>query len=168
MVQQKSDLNDAEWTAAAPVTSGRSVDVDIAPGSAYFRVADTIQLGVGIRAAYEVPPVTSAGFGEGVFSLVGNQLTARITYGGLPSPVTTADIHGPASTNETAAVLVNLIPAITSGGNSSGSIPSGTGSWQQQIPQTLVDALLQGKAYVNFNTVNFPDGNIRGQIIPLP
>ena len=168
MVQQKTNLSDAEWTAAAPVTSGRSVNVPIASGHAFFRVADTVQFGAGLLAAYEVPPVASAGFGQGKFSLVGNQLTGRITYGGLPSPVTTADMHGPALTNETAAVLVNLIPNITSGGNSSGSIPSGTGSWQQQIPQTLVDALLQGKAFVNFNTTGFPGGNIRGQIYPLP
>ena len=167
MVQQKTDLNDAEWTPAVPVTSGRSVNVTIASGNVFFRVADTVQLGAGLAAAYEVPPVTSTGFGSGPLSLVGNQLTGRITYGGLPSPVTTADMHGPASTNETAAVLLNLIPAFASSGSTSGSIPN-NGSWQQQIPQTLVGALLQGKAYVNFNTVSFPDGNIRGQIMPLP
>ena len=103
--------------------------------------------------------IATTGHGSGTFTLVGNQLSLNVTYGGLLSPATASHIHGPASLFSSAGILVNLAPY--NGGNygASGSLAGTT----TLVTSNLL-SVIDGATYVNVHTTNNPSGEIRGQI----
>lgn len=111
-----------------------------------------------LSGANERPnPVATSGTGSAKLSLVGNELSYDIVYSGLSSPANAAHIHGPAGTNEFAAVLVGLGTPSGLAGNLSGRLT---------LTQDQLNHLLNGQTYVNIHTVNNGGGEIRGQVVP--
>ena len=116
-----------------------------------------------LDGAHEVPAVPSAGTGAGSVLLSGTkeQVTTNATFSNLGSNASAAHIHGPAFAGSEAGVLFGLdgAPAATSG-----PIPDQTFA----ITPTQVNELEAGQHYFNIHSVNFPDGEIRGQIGSIP
>lgn len=136
---------------------------------------------VGLSPSNEVPPATlSTGSGNEIGSgitldtdtLQSNmlQLDLSIGYGSafgftdLTGPVTGAQIHGPASTDTNAPMVVNLDPLLVPATN-----PATGGSIVGTVTLTSDEAsnLLAGLYYINIQTTNYPAGEIRGQLIPV-
>ncbi len=117
-------------------------------------MAETVTFKAALNAATEVPPKTSAGTGEGTFTLdtATKKLTYKVTYSGLTGPATMGHIHGPALPGANAGVVIPFA--------SPASPISGTA--------TLTDAqmadLMAGKYYANIHTAANPGGEIRGQL----
>src|SRR5262245_33967711 len=122
------------------------------------------------------PPGTRTGSGSGTLTLNGNTLSINVTFSGLSSPFSADHIHGPAANtpSTTAGVLYGLQGlTTTSAGGTAGTIsgnvtlianPGGTTfSIAQQMSQ-----LNSGMWYVNIHTATFGNGEIRGQILPVP
>ena len=88
-----------------------------------------------------------------------------IDVSGLTGPPVGAHIHGPASVDAFAGILVGFTPlaSITSGRIASGSFttPSAAGV---SFDSVLV-LMRNGNAYVNVHTALNPGGEIRGQIV---
>jgi Cu/Zn superoxide dismutase len=117
-----------------------------------------------LNGAQQVPSVSTAATGDGTVRLnaAENQITVNMTFSGLTSNVTAAHIHGPAASGANAGVMFDLsgvTPAATSG-----TIPEQTFA----INSTQVAQLKAGQLYFNIHTVNFGDGEIRGQIGNAP
>lgn len=118
-------------------------------------------------------PVGSGGeFGPGIrYDDVSNQLSINVNWGqanghnNLTGNVTVGHIHGPASFNEAAGVLIDLhtLPQFNASGTG-GGINGGmvTLSAQQEMD------LLAGRLYLNFHTALNPAGEIRGNMVPIP
>ena len=106
----------------------------------------------------EVPATPSTGTANGILTFIGSQLFYEINYSGLSANATAAHIHGPATTTNSAGVIVPL----NSPSGTAGTI-SGTASL---TPQQLA-YLLAGETYVNIHTSANPGGEIRGQIWPI-
>jgi hypothetical protein len=123
----------------------------------------------------EVPATTSAGTGTFTATLdtVTNAFTYDITFTGLTSVAILAHIHGPATTTQAGAAMLDFssIPGgtfdfgMTSGRghgalvlNASTSITPGVNG------DSLRKLLFAGLAYVNIHTSNNAGGEIRGQI----
>lgn len=123
-----------------------------------------------INAAQVVPPTTSVAFGTGVFSFddVTNLLSVSIVQTNklLTGTETQAQIHGPAAVGANAAAIADLplgslklasldlsLLAACAGGALAGCIAD----------------LKAGLWYTLTNTAppGFPDGEIRGQIVPV-
>jgi hypothetical protein len=102
----------------------------------------------------EVPPTPSNGQGVGLFNLDPGtgQLSYYIIYGGLSSAEIGAHIHGTGRHGVNAGVVHNL-PA--------GSPKAGAWNYPSGSEKEIVDGLY----YVNIHSVNFPGGEIRGQIV---
>ena len=109
-----------------------------------------------LTAAEEVPPTQSTGTGtvEATFDTETKVFTYTIEYSGLSGDATGAHFHGPASPGENADPVVPIPDPLA-------SPISGTA--------TLDDAqaadLLAGKWYFNLHTAQYPDGEIRGQVL---
>lgn len=102
----------------------------------------------------EVPSVSTTATGTGSFTLTGNGLQYDITVQNLTSSLTAAHFHlGNSGTSGP------VIQAITFSGNRS------TGTWTG-ITNEQRSALLSRGIYVNVHTTNYPDGEIRGQLLP--
>ena len=109
-----------------------------------------------LAAAEEVPPTQSTGTGtvQATYDTDTKVFTYTVEYSGLTGEATAAHFHGPAAPGENAAPVVPVPDPLASPIN-------GTA--------TLDDAqaadLLAGKWYFNVHTAQYPDGEIRGQVL---
>ncbi len=126
----------------------------------FWNSARTMTFEVMLDGARERPnPVVTDGVGMGTFTLQNNILSFEIDYAGLSAPVTAAHIHGPATTEQAAGVILGLIPEFGSAGGTEGTI-----SGSVAISDELVDRMAAGLTYVNIHSTSHPAGEIRGQV----
>ena len=141
-----------------------------------------------LSGANEVPPVVSPGTGETTVTLDAEAQTLQInvTFSGLTSNTVAAHIHccAPVGTNVGVATTVPAFPGfplgVTSGTYSSQvfdltqpliynpafvTLQGGTIAGAEAA---LIAGIQAGLTYLNIHTVNFPGGEIRGQLIPVP
>ncbi|HEX5218197.1 MAG TPA: CHRD domain-containing protein [Verrucomicrobiae bacterium] len=153
----------------ASVVLSQAADFDLSPPGT--------DRDVGLSSANEVPAVTnSAGSGNEIsggitFDPTNGVLTLAVGYGSaagfsnLTGAATSAHLHGPATTGTTANVVVDLAPYVfpandpAQGGVIFGSIALST---------NVVADLMAGLLYLNIHTATNADGEIRGQLIPVP
>ena len=102
------------------------------------------------------PPTGSGAQGFGLFDVntVTNELEYYIVYDGLGASETVSHIHGFALHTTGAGVLHGL-PL--------GTLKTGTWSYDESQEKRLLD----GEAYVNIHSSDFPGGEIRGQIVRI-
>jgi hypothetical protein len=110
-----------------------------------------------INGAQEVPASgsTATGYGRIFLDESAGTISFTIVYSGLSSNQTLAHIHAPG------VIGVNGPPVVTfiSPGGTSGTI-----SGSSPVTPTLIAQMRAHQAYINIHSVNFPGGEIRGQI----
>ncbi|MBS1792731.1 MAG: CHRD domain-containing protein [Acidobacteria bacterium] len=110
-----------------------------------------------LTGAQEVPGVatTATGYARIVVNEGAGTLTFRVVFSGLSSNQTASHIHAPAAIGASAGVAINFGAV----GGTSGTITGST-----TITPTQLAQLRQHLGYVNVHSVNFPGGEIRGQL----
>ena len=86
-------------------------------------------------------------------------LEYRLNVVGLSGPVTMAYLHGPAAPGENAQQVAPINGPFYADRS---TIDDGVTLTESQATEVLA-----GRWYVNVMTEKFPDGEIRGQILPL-
>ena len=149
--------------------------------------ADQFVFTTTLTGAQEVPPTGSPGIGSALVTIdtVTNLMTVNVAFAGLVSPTTIAHIHCCAAPGGIA------IPATTVPSFPGFPIGVTTGTYLQTFDLTLastynpafiaahggtvanaqaafITGLLNGQAYFNIHTMQFPSGEIRGQLQPIP
>jgi hypothetical protein len=109
-----------------------------------------------LKGPSEVPPTDSAGTGkaEVTYDDAGKMFSWSIMYSGLSGKATAAHFHGPAKEGENAGPMVPLTQL--------DSPMKGSAT----LTEDQAKALTGGKMYVNVHTAKYPDGEIRGQVLP--
>lgn len=136
------------------------VALALAPTAAH---SSLILFSATLTGAQEVPSNGSraTGFGTVLLNDVLDTITVNESWTGLSAPATFSHIHGPGAPGVIAPVLFPFsgVPSATSG-----SIP------QQVFAITLsqIAQLEAGLFYMNVHDVNFPGGEIRGQLSAVP
>lgn len=117
-------------------------------------VAETLEYTAALTAAAEVPPTDSQATGAASVTVDTDAHTVSwvVTVNELSGDATAAHIHGPASETETAPPVIDMSEAIMEGSG--------------EISDEQISALKDGKYYVNVHTEKYPDGEIRGQLVP--
>jgi hypothetical protein len=106
------------------------------------------------------------GFADAILNTSTNVLTFSVTWTGLGSLTNNAHIHrGAPGVNGPVVVPFPNFPGLAGG-------PAGTLAGTYSNVFTLSDALeadlIAGLHYVNIHTVQFPAGEIRGQLVAVP
>jgi hypothetical protein len=120
---------------------------------AHSALADKIR--VTLSGASQVPPNTSAGFGNAEidYDPATKIMRWKVTHSGLAG-VTSAYFHGPADAGKTGHPDIPILDAATS--PAEGSVT---------LTDKQVGYLLAGKYYVNVHTYKYPGGEVRGQVL---
>lgn len=120
-------------------------------------LAEEIKYVAKLTAAEETPATDSAGTGtlDGTYDTDTKVLTWTIEYEGLSGPVTAAHFHGPAGVGEKADPVVPIEAPYDS--PISGSVTLTDEQYADLVKQLW---------YLNLHTDKYPDGEIRGQVIP--
>ena len=114
-----------------------------------------------LSGASEVPSADTKGTGyfAAVYRPSTKVLEYRFNVVGLSGPVTMAYLHGPAAAGENAQQVAPInVPFYAD----RSTIDDGVTLTEGQAAEVLA-----GRWYVNVMTAKFPDGEIRGQILPL-
>ena len=149
--------------------------------------ADTIVFTTTLTGSQEVPPNASTGIGSALVTLdtVANTLTINVAFAGLVSPTTIAHIHccAPAGGTAIPATTVPTFPGFPAGVTSGTFITTldlnlassfnpafiaANGGTVAGAQAAFIAGLLGGQAYLNIHTVQFPNGEIRGQLQAIP
>ncbi len=110
-----------------------------------------------LTGAQEVPAVATSGTGYARINVneSAGTLTFTVVFNGMTSAQTLSHIHAPAAIGATTGVAINFG---TVGGT------SGTISGSASITPTQLAQLRAHLGYVNVHSVNFPNGELRGQL----
>lgn len=128
--------------------------------------ADTLTFTATLKGTSETPPNTSPGTGSATVTLSGNILTVMESFSGLTAPASAAHIHCCVPPGTAAPVVVPFagFPNATSG-TFSGTFDLSTFVFSGGATEaSFLAGLESGLAYVNIHDVNFPGGEIRGQL----
>lgn len=147
--------------------------------------ADPMVFTTTLVGANEVPPTPSPGTGFAVVTVDGDTLNVNVTFSGLISPTAVAHIHcctGPGA-NAMVATTTPTFPGFPAGvmsGSYSMSFDlnlsstynpafiTAHGGTVASARADFIAGMLAGQTYFNIHTTQFPGGEIRGQLQPVP
>jgi hypothetical protein len=142
-----------------------------------------------LSGAAEVTPNASPGTGSAlvVFDTGANTMEVKLTFAGLTSPNTAAHIHccttvpftGPAGVATVTPTFTGFPTGTTSGtydhtfdmldlGSYNAPFVTAHGGTASSALAALMAGAAAGQAYLNIHTDNFPGGEIRGFLMPVP
>lgn len=165
LIFQHTDGTLAMWAMdGSKLTSAALLDPSN-PGDAAWKVVGAApiakRLSIALSGAAERPTaVTTTATGSGTATLIGDKLTFSVSYSGLSGAASAAHIHGPATTEQAAGVLIDLAPF---NGGAFGA--SGTLSGTVTLTSAQLASVRDGLTYVNIHTAANPGGEVRGQIV---
>lgn len=151
--------------------------------------ADILVYTAALDGPSESPPNASPGVGTATLTIDTTARTFRLvtSFSGLLGTVTAAHIHGPTAVPfaGTASVMTQTptfsgFPSgvtfgsydmtfdMTQTGSWNGSFVTGNGGTAAGAETAFMNAVAQGRAYLNIHTTSFGGGEIRGFFVPTP
>jgi hypothetical protein len=133
--------------------------------------ADTLLFNANLTDAQETPPHAGSSTGFATVTLSGNILSVMESFSNLTAPATGAHIHCCALPGTSAPIVLPFtfppFPNSTSGSFSQ-TFDLSTFAFTGGATETsFITGLESGLAYVNIHDVNFPAGEIRGQLLQV-
>src|SRR5258705_547182 len=120
-----------------------------------------------LNGASEVPPNNSTATGTGSFTLDNDLFTYQI-FSPLPFFPIGARIHGPAPAGVPADPIFDLSGPVFVGPGTMGEPGGYSFTGNRSLNGTEIGQLFAGQWYINVRSAAFPEGEIRGQIVPVP
>lgn len=149
--------------------------------------ADLLMYGAPLSGANENPATGSpgTGFAEVIINNVAQTMEVQVTFSGLTSGVTAAHIHccvapgGNAGVATTTPTFTGFPSGVTSGtydhtfdltlaSSYNSAFVTANGGTAATAEAALLAGLAADKTYLNIHTTNFPGGEIRGFLVPVP
>jgi hypothetical protein len=118
--------------------------------------AELLNFSAELSGAAEVPPADTAGTGtlEATFDTESMAFSWTVTYDGLTGPAAAAHYHGPAAEGENAG------PVLPIEGDLASPIEG-----EATLDEQQASDLQAGLWYFNIHTEQYPDGELRGQVL---
>jgi hypothetical protein len=116
--------------------------------------AEMLAMKADLKSSEEVPPNDSPGKGTAEVTLdtEANKVSWKITHEGLTGDPAAAHFHGPAKVGENADPFVDISANLNEG--------------SADVTPEQLQMIRDGNSYLNIHTAQYPDGEIRGQVVP--
>jgi CHRD domain len=116
-------------------------------------LAEMVNMKADLKSSEEVPPNDSPGTGTAEVTLDtdANKVSWKITHQGLTGDLAAAHFHGPAKVGENAGPVVD--------------ISSNPMEGSADVTPEQLQMIREGNTYINLHTAQYPDGEIRGQVL---
>jgi hypothetical protein len=158
-------------------------------GASQMSYADTLIFGASLSGPAEAPPNSSpgTGFTTITYNTVAHTLRVQITFSGLTSGTSASHIHsatavagtGTAGVATTVPTFAGFPLGVTAGTydntldltnltSYNPAFVTANGGTAASAEAALIAGISQGRAYLNIHTTNFPAGEIRGFLGPVP
>jgi hypothetical protein len=143
--------------------------VGVALGVSICQAQGTLEFRATLTGANEVPPNESPFVATGTFTLRGDAFSYDVSMYGYYLYPAVATINGPAPPNKAAPVLFTLAPfgRVTPDPGSGALDGVWTADWMTLTESQKAD-LLAGLWYVEWASAEWPEWNVRGQILLVP
>jgi hypothetical protein len=117
--------------------------------------AEMVKMKADLKSSEEVPPNDSPGTGTADVTLDtdANKVSWTITHEGLTGDPAAAHFHGPAKVGENAPPVVDISTNLMEG--------------SADVSAEQLQMIREGNTYLNIHTAQYPDGEIRGQVLQL-
>jgi hypothetical protein len=117
--------------------------------------AEMVKMKADLKSSEEVPPNDSPGSGTAEVTLDtdANKVSWKITHEQLTGDPAAAHFHGPAKVGENAGPIVDISANLMEG--------------SADVPAEQLQMIREGNTYLNIHTAQYPDGEIRGQVLQL-
>lgn len=135
----------------APILGAGLAALMLAAAPAY---AETTNFTATLAPGADAADSTATGSLEASYDSDTMEFSWTATYEGLTGPATAAHFHGPAAEGE------NAPPVVPISGDLASPIEGSATLTEEQATQ-----LLDGMWYLNIHTEQYPDGEIRGQVL---
>jgi hypothetical protein len=138
-------------------------------GLASASAQGTLQFTAALNGANEVPPTASTRIGSGNFALSGSALDYTVAISATTDVPNDVTMNGPALPGSTAPVLFDLGAPFFIAPNPP-QFPWAVTGTINNLTSAQINDLLAGLWYVNVfsSPSSYPDGEIRGQLVPEP
>ena len=129
----------------------------------------TLQFTAALNGASEVPPTASTRLGVGNFALNGSALGYTVAFSATTDVPNDVTMNGPALPGSTAPVLFDLGTPFFIAPNPP-QFPWAVTGTINNLTSTQINDLVAGLWYVNVfsSPSSYPNGEIRGQLVPEP
>lgn len=137
-----------------------SILMEVVKNGASAMQKTVTEFSTSLDGSQQVPPVSTSATGTGTFQYDHrtHELSSDIAFSGLSSSESAAHILGPTASGSEADILFTLLP---------GSPKEGKVDLDSLTNRDAAEKdLLAGLWYVNIQSNNYPEGEIRGQISP--
>ena len=116
--------------------------------------AEMINIKTDLKSSEEVPPNDSPGSGTAEVTLDtdANKVSWKITHQGLTGDPSAAHFHGPAKPGENAGPIIDISTNLAEG--------------SADVTPEQLQMIREGNTYINVHTAQYPDGEVRGQVMP--
>ena len=118
-------------------------------------LAEIVTDSVELTGAAQVPPVETAGTGTAEVTVDTEGMTVAwvITYEGLTGEPVAGHFHAPAGPDETAPPTLDIFADLAEG--------------SVEVTAEQMEQITSGMSYINIHTAEYPDGEIRGQVMAM-
>jgi hypothetical protein len=126
--------------------------------------AEIIEFEFDLTGFLEVPPVTTPamGFATVILDTDTGLIVINGAFEDLTSPAVGAHLHGLAGFGQEAGIILPLDLTLLPGGT------AGTFEGSGNLTPGQVGGVLDQRTYINVHSAMFPDGELRGQVVPAP
>lgn len=117
-------------------------------------LAEMVMYQADLTGAAQVPPVDTAALGMSEITIDTDAMTISWTetHEGLTGEPTAAHFHAPASAEESAPPVVDILADLAAG--------------SRDITPEQMEQIEAGMWYLNVHSAKYPNGEIRGQVVP--
>ena len=149
------------------IATTRALTALLLASAALPAAAEELKFMAALSGEAQVPPVETEAVGMADITVDTESMTLRwqMVYDGLTGEPVAAHFHAPAGPEETAPPVLDMVADLMGDEVTDEPLPTDIMAGSAELTEEGLAALQDGMMYINIHTEQYPDGEIRGQVV---